>query len=195
MEKYVNPRKEYELTDGWTFSLDKREESAFRPVRLPHDWAIGTGFDRNMGEGASQGFRNRFGIGWYRRDIRIPKKIKTHRYLLSFGGIYENSTVWVNGREAGGRKYGYSSFSLDITELLKDGVNQVEIKVDNTHSPSDRWYSGAGIYRTVKLIVTEQKHLEPWEVIVHSQISGRKAYVSVDSGLKGAQIRAALTDG
>lgn len=111
-------RREYELEDGWFFALNSREEQAFRPVRLPHDWVIGTVFDREMEEGASQGYRSRFGIGWYRRNLEIPPKKEGFRYLLSFGGIYENSTVWVNGKEAGGHKYGYSSFTLDITEFL-----------------------------------------------------------------------------
>lgn len=66
-------------------------------MRLPHDWAIGTAFDKEMEEGASQGYRSRFGIGWYRKNLELPQKKAGYRYLLSFGGIYENSTVWVNG--------------------------------------------------------------------------------------------------
>ena len=66
----------------------------------------------------------------------------------------------MNEREAGGWKYGYSSFRLDITQFLKTGENSIVIRVDNTVSPADRWYSGAGIYRTVKLLETEAAHLE-----------------------------------
>lgn len=186
-------RKEYVLEDGWTFALDSREEQAFRPVRLPHDWAIGTAFDKEMEEGASQGYRSRFGIGWYRRKLEIPQKKAGCRYLLAFGGIYENSTVWVNGEEAGGHQYGYSSFTLDITELLREGDNRLEIRVDNTCRPSDRWYSGAGIYRRVKLVEVEEAHFDPWEVTVRTAIEETTARVSVRCGLPEKRIRAVLT--
>lgn len=194
METSAGPRREYELTKGWTFALNTREEQAFRPVRLPHDWAVNTAFDRGMEEGESQGFRSRFGIGWYRKEVVLPEKKQDHSYLLSFGGIYENSTVWVNGVPAGGRKYGYSSFFLDVTKLLQEGVNRVEIRVDNTQRPSDRWYSGAGIYREVKLIELEKEHFDPWEVSVHTRIEGSAARISVRCGLPDRRVRAELTE-
>lgn len=187
-------RKETELAEGWTFALNTREDWAFKPVRIPHDWAICSGFDRAMEEGESQGFRSRFGIGWYRKDIVVSRKKKGYRYLLAFGGIYENSTVWVNGELAGGQKYGYSSFTLDVTEALKEGDNRIEIEVDNTQHPSDRWYSGAGIYRSVKLVEVEEVHFDPWEVRMHTEITESVVRLSVDSGLPGRTVWAELFD-
>lgn len=188
-------RKEYDLAEGWVFALNSRDEQAFRAVRLPHDWAVGTAFDRDMEEGASQGYRSRFGIGWYRRKLILAQKAEGFRYLLSFGGIYENSTVWVNGEEAGGRGYGYSSFVLDITDFLHRGVNQLEVRVDNTQRPSDRWYSGAGIYRSVKLIEVEEEHLDPWAVTVHTQLSGTTAKLSIRCGLSGNTAQEGILSG
>lgn len=179
------PRIETELMEGWEFAKGEHREEGFHPVSLPHDWAIDAPFDREMEEGGSQGFRSRFGIGWYRREVWLSGKEAGHRYLLFFGGIYEDSTVWVNGEEAGGRKYGYSSFTLDVTALLKEGANQVEIRVDNTRCPSDRWYGGAGIYRTVKLIQVEEVHFDPWEVVTETRMEGQGARIVIHTGRQG----------
>ena len=201
-------RKVYDLSDGWIFILhtgkqdfrwkDERpvwENENGRKVDLPHDWAITSPFDRDMEEGESQGFRSHFGIGWYCRDVELAEKKEGRCYLLDFGGVYENSTVWVNGVEAGGQKYGYSSFTLDVTEFVHTGFNRIEIKVDNTQRPSDRWYSGAGIYRSVKIIEAEEVRFDPMEVVVHTEISGKTVSLTVDSGIKERQVRAELLEG
>lgn len=149
-------RKIWNLNKNWYFKFDGEE--AF-PVTLPHDWMISRPFQKIMKEGCSQGFRDRWGIGWYRRSLTV-KKQPDIIYRLRFDGIYENSTVWVNGIPAGGRKYGYSSFDLDVTEYLRDGDNEILVKADNTASPVDRWYTGAGIYRNVSLECLPKEHLE-----------------------------------
>lgn len=182
-----------ELMEGWKFAWNERKEEAFFPVELPHDWAISRPFDRDMEEGESQGFRSRFGVGWYRKELTLATKQEDACYYLEFGGIYENSTVWVNDHTVGGHKYGYSTFMLDITEFLQEGVNRIEVRVDNTQRPSDRWYSGAGIYRIVRLIEVEKEHFNPWEVVINTQITGADATVSVNSGLQEKTVRAELT--
>ena len=167
-----------EIIEGWEFAREegqeKQQEKRFRPVTLPHDWAVELPFDKEMAEGEAQGFHNRFGIGWYRKKLFLPCKQADVRYYLEFGGISENSTVWMNGQEAGGRKYGYSTFRLDVTELVKQGENLILVKVDNTCRPADRWYSGAGIYRTVKWLELDKRHLEDWEIILHQSHSGNR---------------------
>lgn len=188
------PRIEREIMDGWEFALNKCEENSFRAVSLPHDWAISAPFDKSMDEGEAQGFRNRWGVGWYRKSYYLDKVKPNYCYYLDFGGIYENSTVWVNGSEAGGRKYGYSSFCLEITDFVKEGENVILIQVDNTGKPADRWYSGAGIYRTVKWIELEKTHLEEDEIFVRSTVSGTQAVVTVDAGIKKS-VRAVLKNG
>ena len=101
----------------------------------------------------------------------------------------------MNGKEAGGHKYGYSSFRLDVTELVREGENRIEVRVDNTGTPSDRWYSGAGIYRTVRWIETEEIHLDEKEVIIHTGVEGKNGKVTVYTGLPGRTVRAGLRDG
>lgn len=187
-------RTEIKLMEGWRFALNSCEEEHFREVSLPHDWAISAPFNQNMEQGETQGFREHWGIGWYKRSYFLTQKKEGHRYYLDFGGIYENSTIWINSKKAGGRKYGYSSFRLEITELVQEGENQILIMVDNTAKPSDRWYSGAGIYRTVKWIEVEEKHFEEEDIVVQSRIEGATASILVKPGIRG-DIRAVLSFG
>jgi len=162
---------EAKLMDGWEFTLNEPKDEYFKPVKLPHDWAINAPVKRNMKQGEAQGFRDRWGIGWYRRNLVFNEVKKDCVYHLEFDGIYENNTIWINGKEAGGRKYGYSRFTLDITEFIHKGDNSVLVKVDNTSYPADRWYSGAGIYRTVKLLELNRKHLKPEEIQIKTSVN------------------------
>lgn len=69
-----------------------------------------------------------------------------------------DSEVFINGRSAGTWKYGYSSFEVDITPYLEAGENELLVRVVH-RSPNSRWYSGAGIYRSVYLIERERTHI------------------------------------
>jgi len=172
------------LNDGWEFALQRGEkELTYVPVSIPHDWAISSPLNRDMEQGKEQGFFDRWGIGWYRRNLDMKKEDKIC-YFLCFDGIYENSTIWINGRETGGRKYGYSSFSLDVTEILADGENEISVKVDNTQIPADRWYSGAGIYRKVYLLAVPETHLQEENVILETAIEGRDGILRIMCGIK-----------
>ena len=176
------PRTEIQIMDGWKFALGKEcpPKEAFQTVVLPHDWAISMPIERDMAEGEPQGFYDRWSIGWYRKTILVDEKKDDYCYYLSFDGIMENSTVWVNGQEAGGRSYGYSAFRLDVTQFVKPGDNEILIRVDNTRAPADRWYSGCGIYRTVKWLEVPCNHLDVWEVAVSASICGD---VTVQTGM------------
>ncbi|MFC0211559.1 glycoside hydrolase family 2 TIM barrel-domain containing protein [Paenibacillus chartarius] len=186
-------RIETEMMSGWEFALGEPEEHNFKPVTLPHDWAITAPINRSMKQAEPQGFRDRWGIGWYRRNW-VCREIKPgYVYQLQFDGIYENSTVWVNGIEAGGRKYGYSRFTLDITSYIREGDNRILVKVDNTSFPADRWYSGAGIYRTVKLLELPQHHLNPEEIHVKTAINGDIGIVTILTGVSSL-VRASISD-
>lgn len=166
-------RTEKKLTQ-WQFALgtERPAPDALQRITLPHDWAISMPVDAAMQEGEPQGFFPRWSVGWYRRSIRLDEKKADFCYLLEFGGIMENSTVWINGTEAGGRCYGYSTFRLDVTEAVHTGDNEIWIRVDCTQAPADRWYSGCGIYRSVKWLELPKKHLDPWEVAVTTALSG-----------------------
>ena len=154
------PRAVEDFNFGWRFSLGddaRRSEAAFddaswRSLHLPHDWGIEGEFSQAHPAGVNGGALPG-GIGWYRKHFLTPD---APRVAVEFDGIYMNSTVWVNGRLAGGRPYGYSSFNLDITPLLnpagKDNV--IAVRVDHSIMPSGRWYTGSGIYRNVRLVCT-----------------------------------------
>lgn len=179
--------------DSWEFVLGDYNKQKMKKINLPHDWAITAPIDKDMDEGAAQGFRNRWNIGWYRKIYKLKEKKNNYKYYLDFGGIYENSTIWINGNEAGGRKYGYSSFALDITDYVNAGDNEILVCVDNTVKPADRWYSGAGIYRTVKWVEVEKNHFDKNNIVVksHLQDAYEKAHITVDTGLN-ADVEAEL---
>lgn len=186
------PRTETKLMTGWEFALGSTlpGAGAFQPVTLPHDWAISRPINREMAEGEPQGFYDRWSVGWYRKTVLVDEIKTDYCYYLAFNGIMENSTVWVNGKEAGGRRYGYSAFQLDVTAFVTTGENEILIRVDNTVAPADRWYSGCGIYRTVKWIEAPKEHLEPWNVVVTTALSGK---VTVCTGT-AHPVRATLTE-
>lgn len=168
---------------GWRFHLGADSEGSYSEVRIPHDWAVDAPFNRGMEQGAAQGFRDRWGIGWYRCEIFLEERRAGYGYCLEFGGVYENSTVWVNGQEAGGWHYGYSSFRLDVTGLVREGENTILVRVDNTAVPADRWYSGCGIYRPVYFLEMPRLHLDRREITVRTEWDGECPTVEVDTGL------------
>ncbi|WP_168120042.1 glycoside hydrolase family 2 TIM barrel-domain containing protein [Paenibacillus sp. HB172176] len=186
-------RIETPIMNNWEFALGEPQDQNFKPVHLPHDWAITAPVNRDMKQGTAQGFRERWGIGWYRKKLVLAEKKDGYVYQLQFDGVYENSTVWVNGMEVGGRKYGYSRFTLDITHSIQEGDNLIQVKVDNTAFPADRWYSGAGIYRTVKLLELKEKHLDPGNIQVTSEMNGSTANVTIRTG-SASLVKARLTN-
>ncbi len=146
-----------DFNSGWKFALvndsaaisPDYDDSCWRTLNLPHDWAIEGTFDVNNPSGAGGGALPG-GIGWYRKTFEIEPK-PDEKVFIDFDGAYMNSTVWVNGHELGTRPYGYASFSYDITPYLYPGKNAVAVRVDNGEQPNSRWYSGCGIYRNVWL--------------------------------------------
>ena len=149
------------FNDNWKFNLgdiDNAQEPGFndaswRSLSLPHDWAIEGDFSEDNPSGAGGGALPG-GIGWYRKCFNTPVIAKGQRVYIDFDGAYMNSSVYVNGKYAGGRPYGYASFSIDITDHLNNtGKTIVAVKVDNADQPNSRWYSGCGIYRNVWLRV------------------------------------------
>ena len=146
-------------------------DSFWRLLDVPHDWAIEGDFYAGNPSGAGGGALPG-GIGWYRKRFTVSKspvnrKLSTVNYFLEFDGVYMNSTVYVNGQEVGFRPYGYSSFEYDITPFVREGENVVAVRVDNSDQPNSRWYSGCGIYRHVWLTKTNPIHVKHWGVYVH----------------------------
>lgn len=142
---------------GWQFALN--DTSGWRPVTLPHDWAIEGRFDRHNPSGPGGGALPG-GTGWYRKVFEVPQTMRGKELFLDIDGAYMNSTVWINGHELGTRPYGYASFSYNLTPWLHTtGPDTLLVKVDNSDQPNSRWYSGCGIYRNVWLRPVEPCHI------------------------------------
>lgn len=185
---------------GWRFTLADSagmaepgyDDSRWRLLDVPHDWAIEGDFHAGNPSGAGGGALPG-GIGWYRKHFRSDVSGRT---FIAFDGVYMNSTVFVNGCEVGSRPYGYSSFEYDITPYVTAGDNVVAVRVDNSDQPNSRWYSGCGIYRHVWLTVTGRLRIAHWGVHVMTEADGRMT-VSTDldgEGAVGATVRHTVTD-
>lgn len=146
----------YLWNDGWAFletpvgtSYEQAasEREKFEAVDIPHDWLIYDSTDLY-----------RDGTGWYQKSFDWWESTAEKNVFLTFDGIYMDSSVFINGKKAGEWKYGYSAFTLDITELLRNGKNEVMVSAC-LRNPNSRWYSGAGIYRNVWISVTGKTYL------------------------------------
>lgn len=151
------------FNDGWQFCLcDIGTELSALPgrhwydVELPHDWLIND---------TSKLYET--GEGWYRRSLTCSAEQLLGRVLLNFDGVYMNSTLFVNGKEAGSWTYGYSAFEHDITDFLHEGENELLLRVSH-QSPNTRWYSGAGIFRDVMLKLRPAAYIGTNGVYIHS---------------------------
>ena len=132
-------------------TLPAQNDSRFCPVNLPHDWLIANSADH---------YEN--SEGWYQKTISsdiLPFNASSDDdWLLYFEGVYMDCTIFVNGMQAGEWKYGYSSFEVRLTPFLKTGENTILVHV-RYQSPNSRWYSGAGIYRSVWLKKVPSVHI------------------------------------
>ena len=144
------------------------DDSEWRVLDLPHDWAIEGDFNRNNPSGIDGGALTG-GIGWYRKSFFVPRGIVNKQVRLEFDGVYMNSTVWLNGHELGTRPYGYISFSYNLTPHLIPGQsNTIAVRVDNSDQPNSRWYSGCGIFRNVRISVRDSVHIAQWGVFAET---------------------------
>ena len=198
-------RKKEILEYGWLFTdtfLSNAEcfdvdTSGWKSVSIPHDWAIERPYNKDMDDGASQGYFDRWGIGFYRYMLPLSEKKEKHRYLLTFDGIYENSTVWVNEKEVGHQLYGYSGFTLDITNDIRVGDNLIVVRADNRKGPVERWYSGAGLYRKVTFSEVYERYFDEQEILVTTEIEDdyRSSVLTVDTGMVNVAVSAVLRKG
>ena len=156
------------LGDSVIMAKPDFDDSSWRKLDVPHDWAIEGDFYVGNPSGAGGGALPG-GIGWYRKHFTLgdcETPFKDTKFFIEFDGVYMNSTVYVNGQEVGFRPYGYSSFEYDITPFVKEGDNVVAVRVNNSDQPNSRWYSGCGIYRHVWLTKTNAIHVKHWGVRV-----------------------------
>lgn len=156
------------------------DDSGWRSLNLPHDWAIEGDFVRELpGETGKRPFA---GIGWYRKHFTVSNSDKGKQIYLDFDGAMAYPTVWLNGKFVGGWTYGYSSFRLDLTPYLEFGKeNVLSVRLENPPD-SSRWYPGSGIYRNVWLVKTAPVHVGHWGTFVTtSEVSNFSANVKIQT--------------
>ncbi len=146
----------------------KFNDSLWQQVDLPHDWSIKETFSPKWASGT--GFLPG-GIGWYRKTFFVSTEEQGRKVFIRFGGIYNNSTVWINGHELGFRPNGYVSFQYELSEYLNYGQeNIIAVKVDHSKFADSRWYNGSGIYRNVELVSTYPLSVKNWGVYATTPI-------------------------
>jgi beta-galactosidase len=160
-------------------------DSEWRTLRVPHDWSIEGPFDETAKTGPAGGFLPS-GVGWYRKHFVLPESFANRRVFIEFDGVMANSDVYLNGTLLGSRPYGYVSFRYELTDDMMVGLteNVLAVRVDNSAQPASRWYTGAGIYRHVRLIATELVHVDKWATFVSTPVvSTESATVQVKTSV------------
>jgi beta-galactosidase len=184
------PRQELTADASWKFFLGDTpgaeaqsfKDSGWRRVDLPHDWSIEGRPDKDNPTGSGGGFFPA-GVGWYRRTFDAPGDWRGKRVSVEFDGVYRGAAVYLNGRKLGTHPYGYTSFTFDLTpDLHLTSSNVLAVRVDNSAQPNSRWYSGSGIYRHVRFVVTDPTHVAHWGVFVTTpKVSDESAIVSIQT--------------
>ncbi len=172
------------INQGWQFhrgdvkNIDelKSTQSGDDVVNLPHDFLIGQDWvapdasERPDNSDAGSNVRSRLsprgfkemGIGWYRYELTPKAEWKGKRIVLDFQGIMLVGDVYLNGKRIGGTDYGYLGFDIDLSKLLKWGeANEITVKADTRNPNNSRWFTGAGLYRDVNLIITDKNLFFP----------------------------------
>lgn len=171
----------------WEFMLmdSISGEGKWKSVQIPHDWSVEASFDSIKGEGATGYLPG--GIGVYRKEFPLQLKDDQMAYLL-FDGVYNNTTVILNGQELGFHPYGYSPFYFDISSKLGVTDNHLlQVKVDRSRYADSRWYTGSGIYRNVQLLVKNKLHIPVWGVFLTTpKVSKDQAQVVLEIQVKNA---------
>ena len=136
----INKNWLFKLEDQDAFKETSADEQGFRTLNLPHDWSVDYEPDKDEKTGGGGGY-GKSGIAWYRKHLSIENITENEKIYLCFEGVYMDSTVYVNGKKAGGHGYGYTTFYVDITEQALEGENVIAVRVNNGLVPNSRWYS------------------------------------------------------
>ena len=185
---------DFSKTGGFDFAQPKFDDSAWRSLNLPHDWAVELPFVDDAAL-ESHGFKPlgrkypETSVGWYRRVFDIPAEDAGRRVVVLFDGAFRDALIFVNGCFVGRNDNGYAPFSFDLSDFLNYGApNAIAVRMDASFG--DGWfYEGAGIYRHVWLITSDPLHLGEWESYVRPEVRQDSALVSLGTLLrnKGTQ--------
>src|SRR3954470_12640610 len=168
------------------FATQKFDDSKWRDLNLPHDWAVELPFVRDE-EQNSHGYKplgRRYpetSVGWYRRTFEIAKEDSGRRIVIEFDGAFRSALVFLNGYFIGRNDNGYAPFRFDVSDFLRYGErNYLVVRMDASFG--DGWfYEGAGIYRHVWLTKTDALHLGHCETFVRTSMKGNAAAISLST--------------
>ncbi len=177
---------DFAKTGDFKFAKTGFDDSKWRPLNLPHDWAVELPFVNDK-EQESHGFKpigRRYpetSVGWYRREFDIPAGDLGRRVSVQFDGAFRSVLVFVNGCFIGRNDNGYAPFTYDVSDFLSYGAkNCIALRVDA--SLGDGWfYEGAGIYRHVWLNKTDALHLGKWDSVVRTEVKGDAASLALET--------------
>jgi beta-galactosidase len=175
---------DFAKTGDFGFAKAGYNDSEWRTLNLPHDWAVELPFvwDEELKSHGYKPLGRRYpltSVGWYRREFDLPASDLGRRIAVEFDGAFRDVLIFVNGCFVGRNNNGYAPFRFDLTDFLNyGGKNCITARVDASFG--DGWfYEGAGIYRHVWLTKTDALHLSPWESTVRSALSGDSASLSL----------------
>jgi len=182
---------------NWKFNLGNASgaenvsynDASWRTLAVPHDWSIELPFNKNSPSGNDGGCLDG-GIGWYRKNFKLPESCKGKRVTIQFDGVYMNSEVWINGTYLGKRPYGYTTFEYELTPYLNfSTTNVIAVKVNNNQKNS-RWYSGSGIYRNVWLTITDPVHVAYCgSFVTQSNVSAASAKINIATTVENHAVK------
>ncbi|RED23453.1 beta-galactosidase [Flavobacterium cutihirudinis] len=201
------------LKENWRFSKEVKGDafsvdyntSKWEKVSVPHDWAIYGPFDKEWDKQVSAIEQNgekvatektgrtgslpHIGTGWYRNTFSIPGFKKGKKALLICEGAMSEPQVYLNGKKIGEWGYGYSYFSIDITNELKAGSeNLLAVKLTNLPF-SSRWYPGAGLYRKVSIVIKEDESFAQWGTFITTpEMKADNAVVDIKAEVLGSNL-------
>ncbi|WP_369048469.1 beta-galactosidase GalB [Tenacibaculum sp. UWU-22] len=173
------------FNDDWLFmkttdslaATTKFDDSNWRKLNLPHDWAIEGPFSRE--NNLRTGGLPVFGEAWYRKYFTLNKALKEQVITLEFDGVMSNSTIYINGQKVYARPNGYVGFEIDITPYIYfDKKNVIAVKV-HPEELSSRWYPGAGIYRNVWIESKNKVHIKHWATHIVTQNKEDSATINI----------------
>ena len=199
-------RTEFLLEKGWKFTREDNPESVqpsfddsqWQSVTVPHDWAIYGPFSihndkQNVAisqDGQKEAMEHAgrtgglpfVGVGWYRTTLDIPRFAPGKKAFILFDGAMSHAQVYINGKKVGYWPYGYNSFWFDITPFIEAGKsNTLAVRLENMPE-SSRWYPGAGLYRNVHVVVTEDAYIPIWGTYITTpQVNDKFARVRVET--------------
>jgi hypothetical protein len=172
--------KRIDFNQSWTFC---KKGGVAREITLPHDAMIEEQRCADSPGGNAYGYFPG-GVYVYEKRFTLPEAPAGRHIVLQFEGVYKNSTVTINGKEAGGKPYGYIPFFVETDGLLNDGENIIRVVADNADLPASRWYTGSGIYRPVWLWAGGRSYIEP-EGIKITTLSVNPAKIKVNIAHNG----------